>query len=401
MAILNPDIKISSALSELMDSGAAAAECSDRLARDLGGRKPDIVFLFVSPHHRDAYALIQETLIEDLKPGLLLGCSGGGVIGGAHELEETPGLSVTAAVFPGVRARVQHINDEDLPGPDDPPGSWELALGAEAAARPNFITLVSPFMGRAEDLLMGLDYAFPQCPKVGGVVSGLRHVGERALFLDGQRFSDGALVLSLSGPLRMDTLVSQGCRPVGPLFTVTGCQGNVIETLDSKPAVKVLQSLFEGVDARTRDLLQRALFVGLVGDSLSQGEPQAGDFLIRNVMGLDGRAGHVVVAAFLREGMRMRFHVRDGEAADEDLKKVIARAVDADPGRRVAGALLFSCVGRGERLFNEMDHDSQVFARAFGSEAVGGFFCNGEIGPVGKGTYLHGFTSCFAVFSKD
>jgi small ligand-binding sensory domain FIST len=400
MKSVDLDIKVASALSELIDSSAAVAECVEKLRLDLGGRKPDALFLFVSPHHRDAYALIQETLLDGLKPRLLLGCSGGGVIGGARELEETPGLSVTAAVFPGVQLHAQHLNDEDLPGPDEPPRAWELALGVDAGEQPGFITLLSPFMGRSEELLMGLDYAFPKCQKVGGVVSGLRHVGERALFLDGQRFSDGAIVLSLCGPLRLDTLVAQGCRPVGPLFTVTACQGNVIERLDQKSALKAIQAVFEGVDARTRDLLQRALFVGLVGDNLRGGEPQAGDFLIRNVMGFDDRAGHVAVAAHVREGMRLRFHVRDAEAADEDLRKVIARALAAHPERGVAGALLFSCVGRGERLFNEADHDSQVFAQAFGTESVGGFFCNGEIGPVGGGTYLHGFTSCFAMFSR-
>src|SRR5665213_1154367 len=283
------DPKIASALSELIDSTAAVDECIDKLRRDLGAGRPDVLFLFVSPHHRDAYALIQETLLDSFQPGLLMGCSGGGVIGGAHELEETPGLSITAAVFPGVRLAARHLNDEDLPGPDEPPRSWELAAGVSAAEKPNFITLVSPFMGRSDELLVGMDYAFPKCDKLGGVVSGLRHVGERALFLDGQRFSDGAIVLSLCGPLRMDTLVAQGCRPVGPLFTVTACQSNVIEKLDQQTALKAIQTVFEGVDSRTRDLLQRALFVGLVGDNLRQGEPQAGDFLVRNVMGFDDR----------------------------------------------------------------------------------------------------------------
>ncbi|MGH7441623.1 MAG: FIST C-terminal domain-containing protein, partial [bacterium] len=185
-----------------------------------------------------------------------------------------------------------------------------------------------------------------------------------------------------------------------PLVTVTACRGNFIESLDHQPAIKVLRSVFESGDARTRDLLQRALFVGLVGDSLRVGEPQAGDFLVRNVLGVDDRAGRLAVAAVLRDGMRLRFHVRDAEAADEDLRKVVARARAQDPNGRIGGALLFSCVGRGERLFGEQDHDSQVFARAFGSDAVGGVFCNGEIGPVGSGTFLHGFTSCFAVFSR-
>ncbi|MGH7441812.1 MAG: FIST N-terminal domain-containing protein, partial [bacterium] len=170
------EIRMVCGLSDLMDSTAAVAECLERLHAGLAGRVPDALFLFVSPHHRDAYALIQESLIDAFKPGLLVGCSGGGVIGGARELEELPGLSVTAAIFPGVRLSVRHLRDEDLPGPDEAPRAWELALGARAEDRPSFIAFLSPFMSRAEELLAGMDYAFPQCRKIGGVASGLRHL---------------------------------------------------------------------------------------------------------------------------------------------------------------------------------------------------------------------------------
>jgi small ligand-binding sensory domain FIST len=140
--------------------------------------------------------------------------------------------------------------------------------------------------------------------------------------------------------------------------------------------------------------------VGVVGDSLASAEPQAGDFLIRNVMGLDAKNGSVAVASYIREGMRVQFHVRDGEAAAHDLDKVLERFKAEHPGCEVPGGLLFSCMGRGERLYGEVDHDSQAYVQAFGNKALGGFFCSGEIGPVGKGTFLHGFTSCFALFSR-
>ena len=397
---MNAPLQFSSAASELMDSEAALADCVDQVKKALGGAAPDVVFLFVSPHHRDAYAFLQETLLDDLKPRHLLGCSGGGIIGEARELEETPGLSITAAVLPGVTLQVQHLGDDDLPGPDDAPRAWETVFGIKAADKPDFITLLSPFMSRAEDMLAGLDYAFPQAHKIGGVVSGLRHVSERALFLDGQRFSDGALVLSLSGDIRVDPLVAQGCRPVGPIFTITSSDRNVILGLDHKPAASGLQVVYDAADSRTRDLLQRALFVGLVGDTLTKEDPQPGDFLIRNVMGLDGKNGSVAVASYIREGMRVQFHVRDGETAAQDLAKVLERFKAENPGREVPGGLLFSCMGRGERLYGEVDHDSQAFIDAFGTKSLGGFFCNGEIGPVGRGTYLHGFTSCFALFSR-
>jgi small ligand-binding sensory domain FIST len=395
-----PPLRFVSAASELIDSDAAVHDCLAALQEKLQGAVPHLLFVFASPHHRDAYALIQETLLEDLKPGHLVGCSGGGIIGGGRELEDTPGLSVTAAVLDGVGVQVSHVRDDQLPGLDDPPRAWEAALGVKASDKPHFITLLSPFMGRADDLLAGLDYAYPQARKIGGVVSGLRHVSERALFLDGQRFSDGALIVALSGPIRVDSLVAQGCRPVGPVCTITAVDRNVIEGLDHKPAIYTLQKVYDAADARTRDLLQRALFVGLLTDPLSVAQPQVGDFLIRNVMGMDKQSGSVAVAAIVREGMRVQFHVRDGEAADQDLRKVIERLKGGADPPQVAGGLLFSCLGRGERLFGDADHDSQAFAQAFGTQALGGFFCNGEIGPVGAGTYLHGFTSCFALFSR-
>lgn len=393
-------LRFASAASELIDSDAALSDCIQQLQAQLAGAQPHILFVFASPHHRDAYAVIQESLLEALKAQHLVGCSGGGVIGGGRELEDSPGLSVTAAVLEGVQIQVEHIRDDQLPGMDEPPRAWEKALNLSAADKPQFITLLSPFMGRGEDLLAGLDYAFPQSGKVGGVVSGLRHVNERALFMDGQRFSDGALLVALSGPIRMDSLVAQGCRPVGPLCTVTGADRNVIELLDGQPAVFALQKVYDAADARTRDLLQRALFVGVVTDPLAVTEPQAGDFLIRNVMGLDKVNGSVAVAALVREGMRVQFHVRDGEAADQDLRKVIERFKHLPDPPQVAGGLLFSCLGRGERLFGESDHDSRVFSEAFDQGNLGGFFCSGEIGPVGQGTFMHGFTSCFAVFSR-
>lgn len=393
-------LRFVSAASELIDSDAAVHECLASLQQQLDGATPDLAFIFVSPHHRDAYALIQETLLADLQPRHLVGCSGGGIIGGARELEDTPGLSVTAAVLEGVDIHVAHLRDDQLPGLDEPPRAWEAALGVKASQNPHFITLLTPFMGRAEDLLAGLDYAYPKSQKIGGVVSGLRHVSERSLFHDGQRFSEGAILVSLSGAIRMDSLVAQGCRPVGPICTITGSERNVIQALDHKPAIFTLQKVYDSADARTRDLLQRALFVGLVTDPLSMAEPQPGDFLIRNVMGMDKQDGSVAVAAIVREGMRVQFHVRDGEAADLDLRKVIERLKSGPNAPQVAGGLLFSCMGRGERLFGEADHDSQAFAEAFGTQALGGFFCNGEIGPVGSGTFLHGFTSCFALFSR-
>src|SRR5260221_4204628 len=184
-------MKWSSAISREIEAADALKECLAKLRKDLGAAKPDALFVFVSPHHSDAYDLILRELNSALKPVHLLGCSGGGVIGAGQELEDMPGLSVTAALLPGVKLKSINLNDSDLPDADSAPKAWEEVLGLSAAERPHFLLLLSPFMGRAEELLAGLDYAFPQSQKVGGMVSGLCGIRERTRVLGWERGSDG------------------------------------------------------------------------------------------------------------------------------------------------------------------------------------------------------------------
>ncbi|MES2201783.1 MAG: FIST N-terminal domain-containing protein [candidate division FCPU426 bacterium] len=390
-------MKWSSAVSGELEAQDALRDCVDKIRRDLGGQKPDALFVFVSPHHSDSYDAILAGLNSGLQPRHLMGCSGGGVIGAGHEVEEGPGLSVTAALMPGVTIRSIKLDDADLPDADSPPSAWEAALGVRASDRPEFLLLASPFMGRAEDLLAGLDYAFPMAQKVGGMASGLRGIGERAMFLGEERVSDGAILLAFSGELRLDTLVAQGCRGVGGVHTITRCEKNLLQELDGKPALKLLTEIYEAATPPDRQLMNRALFIGLITDPLAAWPPEHGDFLIRNVLGIDAGERSIAVGAMLREGQALRFHVRDSGAAAQDLKSLLQRH---QKHGAPSGALLFSCLGRGEGMYGVPDHDSRLFAESFGPVPLGGFFCNGEIGQVGQGTYIHGFTSSFGLFRE-
>lgn len=389
-----------SAISKELESGDALDEAIEKLRAGLGGNSPDALFVFVSPHHSDSYDLILDRLKQTLKPKHLIGCSGGGVIGAGREVEDNPGLSLTAAVLPGVKIQTHNVSDADLPDADSSPGAWEEMLQVKASEDPHFLLLVSPFMGKSDDLLSGLDYAFPHAHKIGGVASGLRGIGERTMFIDGRRASDGAVIMSLSGDFRLDTLVAQGCRGVGNIYTITQCEGNMLLELDGKPALKVLTEIYETATAEDRLLMNRALFVGVITDPMIPWPPKHGDFLIRNVLGTDVARRSLAVAADLREGQALRFHLRDAEAAALDLKSILERHQKDSAGQDVAGALLFSCLGRGAAMYGSADHDSRLFIEHFGDVAMGGFFCNGEIGPVGKNTYVHGFTSSFGIFRE-
>ena len=97
--------------------------------------------------------------------------------------------------------------------------------------------------------------------------------------------------------------------------------------------------------------------------------------------------------------MRVRFHLRDAKTSAEDLHAMLTGYENTLSRKQdLSGALLFSCLGRGEYLYGEPNFDSNVFQQHLGDLPVGGFFCNGEIGPVGGETFLHGYTSSFGLF---
>jgi small ligand-binding sensory domain FIST len=373
----------------------AVLECAEGVARRLGPGPISLALAFVTPHFADYYPRLNELVSQYLEPGTFLGCSGGGVIGGGEEVERTPAVTMVAARLPDVRLTPFHLSGP-LPDLDEPPDAWERLVGVRAQEEPHFVLLADPFSGRPEDLLAGLDYAFPNSSKIGGLASGATSAGLNALFLDGEVFTEGTIGVALSGDVVVDTVVAQGCRPVGELMRVTRCEGNLLYELDDKPAFEVLQGLFSALDQRDRYLASTALFVGVLMDEFRE-EPRVGDFLIRNLIGADPRRGAVAVGEYLQEGMRVRFHLRDAEASAEDLHAVL-KGYEKTPPEALSGALLFSCLGRGEGLYGRPNFDTGVFREHLGDVPVGGFFCNGEIGPVGGNTFLHGYTSSFGLF---
>jgi small ligand-binding sensory domain FIST len=376
----------------------ALLECVQDVREALGPGPITLALAFVTPHFAEFYERLHEVLMRSLGPETLLGCSAGGVIGGGEEIEHSPAVTVTAARLPDIKVHPLHLEDDALPDLDDPPDSWERLVGVERTEEPQFVLLVDPFTSRPEELLAGLDYAFPSSAKIGGLASGASSPGLNVLFLDGEVYPSGVVGVALSGNVVVDTVVAQGCRPVGELMQITSCKGNVLYELDGMPAFSALEALFAGFDERERRLATTSLFIGVVMDEFKE-EPKVGDFLIRNLIGIDPNSGAVAVGEHLQEGMRARFHLRDAQTSAEDLHGVLTDYEGALSGRdAVSGALLFSCLGRGEHLYKEPNFDTGVFKQHLGNVPVGGFFCNGEIGPVGGTTFLHGYTSSFGLF---
>jgi small ligand-binding sensory domain FIST len=373
----------------------AIFEVAALVERALVGCSPSLLVVFVSEHHAEGFERIPEWMGACFPGAFLVGCSAAGVIGGGREIEGQPGVSLTAASLPGVEIEGFRFDMESLSAGPQAVGSLPVA---EGAGGPHFLLLSDPFSFDAELFLRALDRRFPESRKVGGLASAARTPGGNALWLESRTYRSGLVGVALSGAIRLDTIVAQGCRPIGEPMFVTRAREHLILELDGRAPLEVLRGLFERLEGRDRELFRHSLFLGVAMDESRQ-EYRHGDFLIRNLLGFDERTGALAVGARFREGAVVQFHLRDARTSAEDLDVLLSRYAAA--GRVPAGALLFSCLGRGRHLYGRPDHDTDAFRNHLGEVALGGFFCNGEIGPIRGQTFLHGYTSSFGLFLPD
>lgn len=389
------------ALSTRPSLEAAVADVVQRAVSSLTA-PADLGLVFISSAFMSEYSRLLPLLAQQLSVPVLIGCSGGGVIGTTvmgqtQELEAEPALSLTLAHLPGVNIQAFHVVAQELPDLDGPPNSWVDLVGVPSSAVPQFILLSGSFSSGITDLLQGLDFAYPGSVTVGGQASGGGMSGKIALFCNDRLYSEGTVGLALTGNIVLETIVAQGCRPIGKPLQVTKADRNIILELDEQVPLVVLRDLIGGLSEADRMLAQHSLFVGVAMDEFKFALQQ-GDFLIRGILGVDPSAGAIAVGDRVRPGQRLQFHLRDAEASAEDLELLLQQYQDqSDSQSSAVGALMFSCLGRGEGLYGKSDFDSQLFRRFLKDIPIGGFFCSGEIGPVGGSTFLHGYTSVFAI----
>ncbi len=363
----------------------------------------DLGLVFISSAFTSEYSRLLPLLAERLSVPVLIGCSGGGVIGTTEwgqtqELEAEPALSLTLAHLPQVNIKAFHVVPEEIPDLDSSPDNWIDLIGVPPSPTPQFILLSGAFSSGINDLLQGIDFAYPGSVTVGGQASGGGGMGGRiALFHNDQVYREGTLGIALSGNIVLETIVAQGCRPIGKPCQVTKGDRNIILELDEQVPLIVLRDLISHLGEEDRILAQHSLFVGLAMDEFKQDLLQ-GDFLIRSILGVDPSAGAIAIADYVRPGQRLQFHLRDAQASAEDLEFLLeSYQKQQAPKPSAVGALMFSCVGRGEGLYGKPNFDSQLFRRYLKDIPLAGFFCGGEIGPVGGSTLLHNYTSVFGI----
>jgi small ligand-binding sensory domain FIST len=376
-------MQIGCALSVRTRVADAVDEAATRLTARLGAA-PDVVFVFASPRLRGDLASIPTRVSARLSSPLVCGCSGDGVLADGHERERVPALAMMGFVLPS-DARARPLRAEA--------GARSLAIRRGATG---VVLLADPISADVDAILRGFDAQNRGATMVGGLASGSvvkngrpRH---HTLFLEGWAFRDGVVGVELGGSVRLDSLVSQGCRPIGEPMIVTRWDGSRILELDRGRPLEVIRELHRCASEEDRRLIREALLCGIEMRS-SQLEYRAGDFLVRPILGVEAERGAVLVGASLDGYPVVQFHVRDRRASATDLHDQLRRYGGSD----VRGALLFSCVERGAELYGEPDHDSRALAEHLGPTPVAGFFGNGEIGPVQGRTYVHGNTSALGL----
>ncbi len=380
--------RIGAGLSNSESAREAVAEAAREVRGGaLGRAEVDLAFVFLSPAHLEEAEAAVEAVREELAPRHLLGCVAEGVVAGVRELEHGPAVAVWAGALPGAEIECFHAaavqTDEGI-----------TVAGFPELDDPGLVTLlVDPFTFPAGAFLTRLNEEREQIPLVGGIAGDGRRPGIQALILDDAVHAEGAVGAVVSG-VQVRTVVSQGCRPIGREAVITRCEGNVVYELAGRPALERLHTEIAALSAKERALAARGLLAGLVIDE-NRPEYDTGDYLMRGLLGLDEATGALALGDNVRVGQTLRFFVRDAASADTDLRRALAGALRH---ARPAGALLFTCNGRGTNMFPEPDHDARVVAEALRTQALAGFFCGGEIGPVGGKAFLHGFTATLAIF---
>jgi|SRR5436190_4394088 len=386
-------VRIGCGMSTEPDPRVAAIEAGQQARAGLGDRHADVAFAFCSGAHLAAPEATLEGVHEALEPPVLAGCGAGGVVADGREVEHGTAVAVWAAALDDGEAHGFHA--ETLEGPDGVAISGLPDLAGASCV----ILLPDPYGFPTDVALEEISRGAPGVPVIGGLSSARTLDGEPALFVGDRVAGDGAVGVRLTG-VEVVPCVSQGAAPIGPELTVTDADGHVIRSLAGRPALQALRSAIGSLTPAERNLVTQGLLLGIVVQRGDRGGSSA-DFLVRGLLGADPESGTIAVGASVEPGTVVRLHARDAASADQDLRSALGFGREALGGGAPAGALLFTCNGRGQAMFGAPDHDAGVLERELGGAPAAGFFAAGEIGPVGGRCFLNGFTATVAVFARS
>jgi small ligand-binding sensory domain FIST len=371
------------------------AEC---LRSQLTAPQVSLGLVFMSPRFFTRAKQVLEILRVHARIPLVAGCSSQSLIVGEHEVEQNAGLTLGLYALPGAQLKAVHFTQEQVEEANGP-GYWRLENGVEPEQSNGWLAFIDPFHLDSETWLRTWNEAYAPLPVFGGLASGDFNEQATQVYLNGEVFDEGGVAISVGGNVRLAGVTSQGCTPIGETWTLTKVEQNVIHQIGNRPAYEVLAETFNTLTPEQQKTARGNLFIGLVVNEYLE-EFHRGDFLIRNLLAADPRSGSIAVGALPHLGQTVQFQRRSKEAATEDMEELLTRARKRLGDTPIYGGCLCSCNGRGRGLFGTADHDARMVQQELGPLGLAGFFCNGEIGPIGEKSFLHGYTASLALFVK-
>ena len=377
---------------------AGLADWARRLRARLPAKTVSLGLVFLSPKFFPHAEQVLEILRLHAQIPLLVGCSGGGLVANAEELESAGGLVLALYSLPGAQLKAVRFTQDQVEAADGE-NFWPVENGVAKDQVNGWLAFVDPFHLDGEKWLRSWNKNYSGVPVYGGLASGNFPEPLAQLYLDGEVFEDGGVAIAVGGDVALAGVISQGCTPIGEAWTLTRVEQNLIRNIANRPAYAVLSETVQSLPPEEQRKVQGNLHIGLVVNEYLD-EFHRGDFLVRNLLGGDPNSGVLAVGALPRMGQTIQFQRRDAAAASEDLNELLAREKTRLAGAEIYGGCLFCCNGRGKNLFGRPSHDSELVQAHFGPTGIAGFFCNGEIGPIGDKNFLHGFTASLALFVK-
>jgi small ligand-binding sensory domain FIST len=377
---------------------AGLQKWAEDLRAQLAAPQVSLGLVFMSPRFFPRAKQVLEILRVHARIPLLAGCSSQSLIVGEREVEQNAGLSVALYALPGAELKAVHFTQGQVEEANGP-GYWHLETEVEPSQTNGWLVFIDPFHLDSETWLRTWNEAYAPLPVLGGLASGDGSEQATQVYLNGEVYDEGGVAISVGGAVRLVAVTSQGCTPIGETWTLTKVDQNIIHQIGNRPAYEVLAETFNQLTPEQQKGARGNLFIGLVVNEYLE-DFHRGDFLIRNLLGADPRSGSIAVGALPRLGQTVQFQRRSAAAATEDMEELLTRARKQLGDTPIYGGCLCSCNGRGKNLFDRPDHDAQMVQQRLGPMGLAGFFCNGEIGPVGEKSFLHGYTASLALFVK-
>ena len=377
---------------------SALQRWAEDLRAQLDAPKVSLGLLFTTPQFFPHAESLLELLQVHARIPLMAGCSGASLVCGRQEIEENAGLVLGLYALPEAELRAAHFTQAQVEESSGP-GYWHLETGVRSDRTNGWLAFIDPFHLDGESWLRGWNEAYPEAPTIGGLASGTATEQRTQIYLNGDVFEDGGVAVSFGGGVGLAGVISQGCNPIGDTWTITKTEKNLIREIANRPAYQVLAETYEALTPAQKKQARGNILVGLAVNEYLD-EFHRGDFLVRNLLGADPMSGVIAVGAFPRPGQTIQFQCRAASAGTEDIEALLLRTQKTLAGHEILGGCLCCCNGRGKSLFGVPDHDASHVQKALGPIGLTGFFCNGEIGPVGDKNFLHGFTASLGLFVK-